>query len=92
MITLNMSTNPATAQLEGFPERGEDKLFRSTKWCRWSGGGGVAFLLGIEVGHGSVTSDPLFSGLISEEGTCNHITSPQSSGSPLGGADGYNKP
>lgn len=63
-----MSTNPATAQLEGFPERGEDKLFRSTKWCRWSGGGGVAFLLGIEVGHGSVTSDPLFSGLVSEEG------------------------
>lgn len=56
------------------------------------GGGEVTYLLGIKTGPSHVTSDPVLPALISEEGSCNHITTPQSAGDPSGGADGYNKP
>lgn len=54
--------------------------------------GVVTYLLGIKIGPSHVTSDPVLPALISEEGSCSHITTPQSSGSPSGGADDYKKP
>ena len=52
----------------------------------------VTYLLGIKIGPSHLTSDPVLPALISEDGSYSHITTPQSAGSPSGGADGYSKP